>query len=239
MSLDLVSGAAPGWPLVLYFHHVSDAIDHYTASTPASFTAILARLSEEFSFLSPHALGDVRANSVEGQDRPRVLLTFDDGYASQYQHALPALQRAGVMALFFVNPRLHDQDARAGGALREPLMTWDQLREIAALGHRIGSHGQTHAPVPTLAAADWAADLAASREDISREIGQRPSEYAYPYGLVPADERMVLDHYDLGFGTVKAPGRPWDEAPHQIRRVFVPINAKEQARRVQQWKETS
>jgi len=64
-----------------------------------------------------------------------ILLTFDDGSASDYDAALPALRAAGAQALFFVTTAQVGRPGRVG---------WAQLREMAAAGMGLGSHGHTH-----------------------------------------------------------------------------------------------
>src|SRR4051812_35195470 len=39
-------GAAPGWPVVLYFHHVRPDLRHYTSVTPSAFDRALAQVGE-------------------------------------------------------------------------------------------------------------------------------------------------------------------------------------------------
>jgi peptidoglycan/xylan/chitin deacetylase (PgdA/CDA1 family) len=284
IGLDTVSGSAAGWPLVLYFHHVSDHIGHYTNITPRLFENVLMRLAADFDIINPNLLGGVRAVR---SGRPRVLLTFDDGYLSQYEQALPVLQRVGARALFFISSHLHTettmptpltparthtavvratggaQPAAAGQAsrsvtaapgpvapaapkgsagfleeLREPLMTWAQVRRLIMLGHRVASHGCDHSAASSLDAAAWAQDLRRSGEVIEQRTRLRPTEYAYPYGLVPPNPGQVLGHYDLAFGTVKAPARPWNETPEQIRRVFIPNDPDEREHRLALWRRT-
>ncbi len=99
---------------------------------------------------------------IEGRWRngrsDRLLVTLDDGLASQYEAAV-WLARAGVRALFFVIPSLVDRTvagylryhAERGvrafapdpdGATRG--LTTTQVREILAMGHRVGAHNNAH-----------------------------------------------------------------------------------------------
>jgi peptidoglycan/xylan/chitin deacetylase (PgdA/CDA1 family) len=61
-----------------------------------------------------------------------VSLTFDDGLASQLELAIPLLNRYGLQATFYVQPR--DQ-------YREQLLPW---RAAAQAGHEIGNHTISH-----------------------------------------------------------------------------------------------
>jgi len=61
-----------------------------------------------------------------------VSLTFDDGVASQLNIAIPMLDKHGLQATFYVNPRNNYQ---------EQLLPW---RDAAMTGHEIGNHTVSH-----------------------------------------------------------------------------------------------
>lgn len=83
--------------------------------------------------------------------RPRLLITFDDGYANNLATALPILQRLGAPALFFLSP----------GYFGEPWFWWDRLRAgLAAIGR-----------VPD--AADFAALKGFAADEIEAQVTER------------------------------------------------------------------
>jgi len=61
-----------------------------------------------------------------------VSLTFDDGVASQLQHAVPLLNKYGLRGTFYINP---EKD------YRERFAPW---KEVALAGHEIGNHTVGH-----------------------------------------------------------------------------------------------
>jgi peptidoglycan/xylan/chitin deacetylase (PgdA/CDA1 family) len=67
-------------------------------------------------------------------------------------------------------------------------MTWDQLRSLADNGVEIGSHGVSHAHLPTLSDDELRRELTESKEAIESEFGRPCTEIAYPYG--EHDERV-------------------------------------------------
>lgn len=62
------------------------------------------------------------------------------------------------------------------------LMTWDEVRACADDGISIGSHGNTHAVLATLNAAEQEVELRESRTEIERRIGQKVRSLSYPVG---------------------------------------------------------
>lgn len=72
-------------------------------------------------------------DSVEG--RSEVRISFDDGNASDVEHALPALRERGLHATFFV----------VAGRLGTPgFLDAAGVEELAAAGMTIGCHGMRH-----------------------------------------------------------------------------------------------
>ncbi|HMC95871.1 MAG TPA: polysaccharide deacetylase family protein [Polyangia bacterium] len=79
-------------------------------------------------------------------DRRRVALTFDDGPGALTGDYLDALDAAGARATFFV---VGETCAKHRAA----------LLSIVARGHEVASHGYTHRPFPSLAAAELREEL--------------------------------------------------------------------------------
>jgi peptidoglycan/xylan/chitin deacetylase (PgdA/CDA1 family) len=125
-----------------------------------------------------------------GLGRHMVGLTFDDGYADFVEHALPALQRYRFTATVFVLAgRLGGENAWNPEGPRKPLMTADQLRQVAGAGIEVGSHGLRHVSLPTVADEELAAEIGESRRILQDITGQEVAGFCYPYGHV--DGRAV------------------------------------------------
>ncbi|HTQ02598.1 MAG TPA: polysaccharide deacetylase family protein [Polyangiaceae bacterium] len=62
------------------------------------------------------------------------------------------------------------------------LMTWDHVRELRRAGMDVQSHTRSHRVLDTLPPADLLDELAGSREDLQRELGELPRAIAYPVG---------------------------------------------------------
>ncbi|MCC6767261.1 MAG: polysaccharide deacetylase family protein [Deltaproteobacteria bacterium] len=112
----------------------------------AQFAAHLAAL--DAPGLRPSRLVDVLATPSSG----RFVLSFDDGYLTDYTVAFARLAERGWPGCFFVI-------ASQVGAPRA--LGWRELREMVAAGMEIGSHSLTH---PFLHRAD--------PDEIRREFGE-------------------------------------------------------------------
>ena len=103
-----------------------------------------------------------------------VGLSFDDGYADFTEYALPVLQRFGFGATMFMPAGLLGADnAWDPEGPRKPLLSAGQLRQVAAAGIEVGSHGFRHLSLPASSDADLAREIGESR-DILREVTGQP-----------------------------------------------------------------
>lgn len=89
---------------ILMYHHLDPQADgsNSMAVTPAQFDRQMAALKEAgYTAVSPEQL---RAYVQSRQPLPEqpVLITFDDGYYSNYEYAFPILQKYGMKATIFV-----------------------------------------------------------------------------------------------------------------------------------------
>src|SRR5260370_22471784 len=84
---------------------------------------------------------EVRDESLRSSKGPAVGITFDDGFASDYEEAFPALLAEGARADFFVNT------ANVGTS---EYLNWSQIREMHRGGMGIHSHGHSHAALSLL-----------------------------------------------------------------------------------------
>ena len=203
----LAASAVPSHATILLYHHVDEHTPGSTSISPAVFAEQLIWLEEnDFTVMSLEAVADSLARKRPLPDRT-VVLTFDDGYKSVYAEAFPRLQARGWPFTVFVCPG--EVDRRAG-----PLMTWDQMREMATAGATIANHGLNHRFLqrrePGEDDADWRSrtrrELLAAQERLREEIGTAAPVFAYPYGEFDADLRaLIIEQGWTGYGQQSGP----------------------------------
>ncbi|MFG2406877.1 polysaccharide deacetylase family protein [Streptomyces brevispora] len=210
------TGSAPGWPLVLYFHHVHPELRHYTSVTPDEFATGLERVLKDFDPYDPADL--LAEGGPRRPDRPAVLVTFDDGYRDNTVHAREILDRFGVRAVFFVCTGLLGQRSEQP---RQDHLTYEECDRLADDGHLIGAHTRTHPHLDRAPADEGRRETEGSLADVRARYGPGPARlFAYPYGGIPEDP--ALPDEVLAFGTVRSPAAPWTESPQAIRRTYLP-----------------
>jgi len=140
-------------------------------------------------------------------------LTFDDGCASDYVEAFPALLEVGMRATFFVVPTL------VGTAGH---VTWSQLREMTAAGMEIGSHSLTHPFVHELDAAGIRREFGESKTMLEDRLGSAVRSASLPHGWEPPGFESVLE--ELGYRAFCTSRLAWwhpGDRPLAIPRVAV------------------
>jgi peptidoglycan/xylan/chitin deacetylase (PgdA/CDA1 family) len=213
-------GSALGWPLVLYFHHVSPIIQHYTALSPSNFRRGLELCLRNYgSALAPKA---IETSLDKRLAEPRFLVTFDDGYLDVLEYALPIMQDLGIRAVHFLIADAVVTGSCAGITKpRAPFLNRADLGELKAAGHRLAAHSRSHRRFDTLTPEEIVCETAADNFDFAGRDSGSVELFAYPYGVVPAHINALPDD-TLFFGTATSPMRDWDVAPHAIRRTFLP-----------------
>jgi peptidoglycan/xylan/chitin deacetylase (PgdA/CDA1 family) len=178
--------AGRGWATILVFHTLSDVHPHDGITmSPRLFREIIRELHRDYDVISLTALVDRLGGSAPFTGR-EVVITFDDGYLDNYQHAAPILTEHGLPACFYLtagfigSDRQFPWDAEKGR--RTVMMSWDQAREMHRMGFEIGCHTWNHPDLGTEPIASAARELVDARARLEDEIGTAVRHFAYPFG---------------------------------------------------------
>ena len=148
-------------------------------------------------------------DAANGPPAARALaVTFDDAFATVFQHARPVLAGLGIPGTVFVPTDYPERcapmawpgiDHWVGGEHDRELlpMTWAQLRELARDGWEIGSHTCSHPRLTQLSDAALERELTDSRARIEQEIARPCLSLAYPFGV--HDDRVVAATRAAGY----------------------------------------
>ena len=166
-----------------------------------NWTVTVSELRENLQWLSDHGYATVLPSELSrGDPLPEraVMITFDDGYASNLLLALPVLQEFNAKAVVSVVTRYVG---------KPDFLTWEMCRELVDSGLvEIGSHTDschTSRGVQRLAGESREeyekrvfADLQASIELIESNVGQKVVFFAYPNGLTDSwSDSFVREHF--------------------------------------------
>jgi peptidoglycan/xylan/chitin deacetylase (PgdA/CDA1 family) len=112
----------------------------------------------------------------KGRELPTlpVIISFDDGWETPFEYALPSLEKYHYQATFFV---VTDYIGRPG------FFSWPQLQTLLTDGMRIGSHSRSHPRLNKITdpAKLWD-QIYNSKTILETQLETPVEEFAYPYG---------------------------------------------------------
>jgi peptidoglycan/xylan/chitin deacetylase (PgdA/CDA1 family) len=151
-----------------------------------------------------------------------IIVTFDDGWASNYHHVWPAMQRMGLAWNIFVVPNAQACVFAEGDEL-DAALTAEQIRELAAAGVGIQSHGMTHRPFTETPARELREELLTSRKLLTDITGKPVEWLASPYGLSKRwVEKIVQETGYLGYACGLVGASKLSDNPLLLRRIGPP-----------------
>lgn len=93
-----------------------------------------------------------------------------------------------------------------------PVLSWDELRELARAGVGVAPHTRTHARLDRVSDQRARDEIAGSRADLQRELGHCPRAFAFPAGGHDERSAELLAGEDFAIGLTTRRG------PNDLRR---------------------
>jgi peptidoglycan/xylan/chitin deacetylase (PgdA/CDA1 family) len=163
----------PHWRILCYHAIPDDLTD--------AFRAQLAAFREMgFSFIGLDQ--GLKLCQGHGFTQPMMTVTFDDGYRTVYENALPILEELGIKGFHYLVVDYIDKGRNYRRKDPLPTMSWDQAREWIRIGHGVGSHTFSHVALDACSDSGLLHECAVSRQMLEEELGIPVSHLAYPLG---------------------------------------------------------
>jgi peptidoglycan/xylan/chitin deacetylase (PgdA/CDA1 family) len=183
--------------------------------TPAEFSEQMLALKQAgwHAVTLDQASAYWRRGASLGRGKP-VVLSFDNGYHSQYSNALPVLRRLGWVGV--ENLQLSGLPPSQGG------LSTQEVRGLVAAGWELDTQGFNHADLITLDASALHYEVAVAREVIRRRYGVPVNWFCYPSGHY--DARVIAAVKAAGYAgstTVVAGWAHPGEDPYRMHRLRV------------------
>jgi len=191
-------------PMILMYHGVAEVVED-----PNRLCVTPGRFAEQMAWLQRHGLRGVGVGALvdamrAGRPRGLVGITFDDGYVNVLESAVPELRRRGFGATaYIISDRLGGTNEWDEGPTW-PLLSADGVRELAAAGIEIGSHGATHMRLAGVGPEHLSAEVHDSRNSLSALVGAQIRGFAYPYGSMDAHARRAVREAGYDFACAVA-----------------------------------
>jgi len=204
-------------------------------STPSflmpRFHELVKSWKKNYTFLHPNELEAFMRHPENYQQGPYLLLSFDDGLLNNYASA-KLLAEEKISALYFAVPLFisaMDQDHYYRTRIRDFVdssidfetedtraMSWEQLKEIVAMGHVVGCHSMSHQLMSGMSEEQLEEELIFSKQVIEQMLQVKVEHFASPNNsLLSTDksscamiERAYTFHHTTIPGTNTEKGKP-------------------------------
>ena len=172
---------------------------------------LLIQLKKENNFLDPEDFTSVIRGNLNITDTHR-LLTFDDGFYSNYSFAKEVLGPLGIKAIFFIPTGFIDSSSKDiyKEFIRQNLyegqypsnfdtdemkpMTWENLSELVNMGHTIGSHTKNHLRLSEINEDNLLKEeIIASGDRIEEMLRIKVEHFAFPFGDIGSIDKKALE----------------------------------------------
>jgi len=194
---------------ILMYHRVdARADDDQLSVAPARFATQMAWLAENHQVISLAQMVAQRATTSD--EKPQVVLTFDDGYLDNLLYAVPLLLHYQLPATFFVTTEFcqqTQQHPRYGQTAQRLHLNWQEVQQLAKHAlFDIGSHTCQHPYLTELSNAQAWQEINDSRQILAEKLGQAPAFFCYPSGNMRAREMDWVQKAGYQAAVTVAPG---------------------------------
>ena len=171
----------PGTCVVLYYHSVR----------PEHRKQFQKQMEELLKFATPihaHYSGELE------KGKHHVAVTFDDGYVSVLEQAIPILMEKKIPAAIFIASdfigkkwSVVSPEMQEGSDNDEQVMDAEQLACLPRPLITLGSHTVTHPTMPAISAEEAEAEFRNSKSRLESLLCQPMNLFAFPFGFFTAD----------------------------------------------------
>jgi len=152
---------------ILVFHKIVEG-------SPVDWSDVsLDFFTEMLDFFKQKNLKVTSINNWKNNNTGDAVLTFDDGFCSDFELVYPILRKMKMTATFFIVPNFVGT---------EGYMTWENIKHLSDAGMEIASHSLSHKYLNNLNEKEVFFELENSKMKIEKMIGKDVDSFAYPYG---------------------------------------------------------
>lgn len=197
--------------LILTYHEVRESP---AGSEPGFYAISPAQLGRQLEILRAQGFGFLKLEELENAaPESKCVLTFDDATSDHFETVFPILEKYNGRASFFVPTAKLNKPGH---------LTNEQVREMAAAGHEIGSHSHEHQRMDKLTEAEVRRQISRSQEVLADILGKRPVSFVPPGGFI--NERIQKVARELGVKVLRTMRWGYNQKMDLMALETVPIN---------------
>jgi peptidoglycan/xylan/chitin deacetylase (PgdA/CDA1 family) len=160
-------------PILMYHHIAVSPVDSIYYVPPDRFEDEIRLLHDwNYTPITTSMLVDAITKGASLPPRP-VIITFDDANEDNYTNAFPIMKKYGFTGVLYLVVQYLNQPN---------YLTVAQVKEMIAAGWEIGSHSETHNPLPNMDLSNLRYEILQSRKDLQNMFGVPVLTFAYPFG---------------------------------------------------------
>ncbi len=210
------------------YHIVGDA----QSGEECRYTCPINRFERHMRFLRKHKFNIIGFDTLlyyfknkKKMPPKTVVITFDDGFTDNYDHAFIILKKYAIPATIFLVAGLIGKTniwMRNDGFQTRRLLDWDQIKEMDKAGIIFGAHTMTHPKLTEISPEEISWEIQASKQLIESHLNKKISYFAYPYGLYNDAVLNIVNKNEFKAACSTLSGfNTEDENPFLFRRIEV------------------
>lgn len=205
---------------ILMYHDITQQVTNESAQVSVSQLRRQIKTLLEAGY-TPINFADYVAYKEGSKGLPKrpIIITFDDGYKSNYTNAYPVLKDLNVEATYFVTTSVMGKQTTANEHF-----SWAEAKEMEKSGLiDIQSHTHTHPNMSKLNEEELMIEITRSFETIENNLGVRDVRVMC-YPEFKSSKQSRQENYDLGVQLqITDLATPWrlSNYPTQLRRIHV------------------
>lgn len=193
----------------LYFSRINNKYNNYVRvinyhNTEKEYIELFERhikyLKNKFNIITYEEFKKFLSGGISFKDKPGMLITFDDGYISNYEYGIDVLDKYDVKGLFFISAqKIDDGDPK--------YINKNQLKEMISRGHNIGCHTNSHYRFNESDSDNRVEfEVIEAKNKLEKELDTNIDSFCYVGGELPVytnkSFQMIKDNYDYSFTTL-------------------------------------
>lgn len=204
-------------PIIVY--HSVDESGSCISISQSRFKRHMEMIKESgYRTITVRELVDLLLKGVEIPDNT-VVLTFDDGFESNYNTAFPLLKELGLTATIFLTTDFISKKCtwdKEDDIPELPLLSWEMIEEMSKAGIDFLPHTATHPHLPLISDDQKRDEFRRSRKIIEDKLNIRCDILCYPYAEF--DNNVIRILKEEKFVAALA-GRPEHNGMYAIKRI--------------------